>query len=53
MVKINHDDRGRVTAVVYADKTGALHEQKACRLRSREFGRDAAFVAEFQILEIP
>ena len=28
-VKINHDDRGRVTGVVYADKTGALHEQKA------------------------
>jgi choline dehydrogenase-like flavoprotein len=29
VVKINHDDRGRVTGVVYADKTGALHEQKA------------------------
>ena len=29
VVKINHDDRGRVTGVVYADKAGALHEQKA------------------------
>jgi choline dehydrogenase-like flavoprotein len=29
VLKINHDDRGRVTGVVYADKTGALHEQKA------------------------
>ena len=29
VVKINHDDRGRVTGVVYTDKTGALHEQKA------------------------
>src|SRR5262249_58173214 len=29
VVKINHDDSGRVTGVVYADKTGTLHEQKA------------------------
>jgi choline dehydrogenase-like flavoprotein len=29
VVKINHDDRGRVTGVVYADQTGTLHEQKA------------------------
>ena len=28
-VKINHDGTGKVTGVVYADKTGALHEQKA------------------------
>ena len=29
VVKINHDKRGRVTGVVYADSTGAQHEQKA------------------------
>jgi choline dehydrogenase-like flavoprotein len=28
-VKISHDDSGKATGVVYADKTGALHEQKA------------------------
>jgi choline dehydrogenase-like flavoprotein len=28
-LKINHDDRGRVTGVVYADAAGARHEQKA------------------------
>ncbi len=28
-VKIEHDDRGKVTGVVYADSTGALHRQKA------------------------
>jgi choline dehydrogenase-like flavoprotein len=29
VVKINHDDGGRVTGVVYADGNGALHEQRA------------------------
>ena len=29
VLKINHDDRGRVTGVVYADKTGTPQEQKA------------------------
>jgi choline dehydrogenase-like flavoprotein len=29
VVKINHDDSRKVTGVVYADKTGTLHEQKA------------------------
>lgn len=29
VVKINHDKAGRVTGVVYADKAGTLHEQKA------------------------
>jgi len=29
VLKINHDDSGKVTGVVYADKTGAQHEQKA------------------------
>jgi choline dehydrogenase-like flavoprotein len=28
-VKISHNDSGKATGVVYADKTGALHEQKA------------------------
>ena len=28
-LKINHDDRGRVTGVVYADAAGTMHEQKA------------------------
>jgi choline dehydrogenase-like flavoprotein len=28
-VKINHDSSGRVTGVVYADESGAMHEQKA------------------------
>jgi choline dehydrogenase-like flavoprotein len=28
-VKINHDDNGEVTGVVYADNDGNLHEQKA------------------------
>jgi len=28
-VRINHDDKGRVTGVVYADADGSLHEQKA------------------------
>lgn len=28
-VKINHDESGNVTAVVYADAAGELHEQKA------------------------
>ena len=28
-VKINHDESGKVTGVVYADADGALHEQKA------------------------
>ena len=28
-VRINHDKRGRVTGVVYADSSGAMHEQKA------------------------
>ena len=28
-VKINHDDNGRVTGVVYSDADGTLHEQKA------------------------
>jgi choline dehydrogenase-like flavoprotein len=28
-VKINHDKSGRVTGVVYADESGAMHEQKA------------------------
>lgn len=28
-VKINHDDRGRVTGVVYADRDRSLHEQRA------------------------
>lgn len=28
-LKINHDDSGRVTGVVYADASGNLHEQKA------------------------
>jgi len=28
-VRINHDDRGRVSGVVYADAEGTLHEQKA------------------------
>jgi choline dehydrogenase-like flavoprotein len=28
-VRINHDDEGRVTGVVYADADGNLHEQKA------------------------
>lgn len=28
-VKLNHDDDGRVTGVVYADGEGTLHEQKA------------------------
>ena len=29
VVKINHDSSGKVTGVVYADKTGTLQEQKA------------------------
>jgi choline dehydrogenase-like flavoprotein len=29
VVKINHDNSGKVTGVVYADKTGTLQEQKA------------------------
>src|SRR6266699_3873440 len=29
VVKINHDTSGKVTGVVYADKTGTLQEQKA------------------------
>src|SRR5208282_6917623 len=29
VVKISHNDAGKVTGVVYADKDGALHEQKA------------------------
>ncbi len=29
VVKINHDDSGKVTGVVYADENGGLHEQKA------------------------
>ena len=29
VVKINHDDSGKVTGVVYADKDGKLQEQKA------------------------
>jgi len=29
VVRIEHDDSGKVTGVVYADDTGALHEQKA------------------------
>ncbi len=28
-VRINHDERGRVTGVVYADGDGRMHEQKA------------------------
>jgi len=28
-VKINHNENGKVTGVVYTDKNGALHEQKA------------------------
>ena len=28
-VRINHDDKGRVSGVVYADAEGTLHEQKA------------------------
>ncbi len=28
-VKINHDESGKVTGVVYADNNGVLHEQKA------------------------
>ena len=28
VVKINHDDRGRVTGVVYADKTGACMSRR-------------------------
>jgi choline dehydrogenase-like flavoprotein len=28
VVKINHDGTGKVTGVIYADKAGALHEQK-------------------------
>ena len=29
VVKINHDDTGKVTGVVYTDHTGTTHEQKA------------------------
>jgi choline dehydrogenase-like flavoprotein len=29
VLKINHDGNGKITGVVYADKTGVLHEQKA------------------------
>jgi choline dehydrogenase-like flavoprotein len=29
VLKINHDSGGKVTGVVYADKSGALHEQRA------------------------
>lgn len=29
VLRINHDDSGRVTGVVYADAAGVLHEQKA------------------------
>jgi choline dehydrogenase-like flavoprotein len=29
VVKIDHDSNGKVSGVVYADKTGTLHEQKA------------------------
>jgi hypothetical protein len=29
VVKINHDDKGEVTSVIYADQAGGLHEQKA------------------------
>jgi choline dehydrogenase-like flavoprotein len=29
VVKVNHDDSGKVTGVVYADADGNLHEQKA------------------------
>jgi hypothetical protein len=29
VIKINHDNSGKVTGVVYADKTGTLQEQKA------------------------
>lgn len=29
VVRINHDASGKVTGVVYADKSGAMHEQKA------------------------
>jgi choline dehydrogenase-like flavoprotein len=29
VVRINHDDSGKVTGVVYADENGDLHEQKA------------------------
>src|SRR5207237_100691 len=29
VLKINHDNSGKVTGVVYADKTGTLQEQKA------------------------
>ena len=28
-LQINHDDRGRITEVVYADESGQFHEQKA------------------------
>ena len=29
VVKINHDNSGRVTGVIYTDQSGAVHEQKA------------------------
>src|SRR4030095_14151900 len=29
VVKINHDNSGKATGIVYADKTGTLQEQKA------------------------
>jgi choline dehydrogenase-like flavoprotein len=29
VVKLNHNDGGKITGVLYADKAGALHEQKA------------------------
>ena len=29
VIRINHDARGRATGVVYADASGAMHEQKA------------------------
>jgi hypothetical protein len=31
VVKINHDDSGKVTGVVYADENGDMHEQHAAR----------------------
>ena len=54
VLKIEHDDAGKVTGVVYADKDGNQQSQKARIVaRRRQFHRKPPAVAELRLEHVP
>jgi hypothetical protein len=54
VLKIEHDDSGKVTGVLYADKDGNQHCAKgARRLRCRQLHREPAAAAQLRLVDVP